>query len=767
MSSPELYLFYSLKIEPFDNDAIHIKKNIDLSKVIKKYPVLKNDQVKELYKKTGDFCPLSQDSFIDTYYAEYIEQDHTIKILFYKVNNCELLTTSVIFKSDTKNVLTSIHRTINLQNNLLGEFDKYFNSELDNIIRVMSLPRYYNLSKIYIEDSGGLLINELINKYPIEELLKIQLFDYQRDNINWMLEFEKNPVKEYISADKLFFFPDGRIYNYTQNSFITNKQRELVNFRGGIILDNVGIGKTFQLLCLAVSNTSLNTIILVPDHLESHWNSQFKKHFNIPLPDFIEIVKFSKFKDCRFGKFNRIIVDEIHELYSNPEYKSILELCFKTGCQYKWGISATPFPVPNSIYNLLRFLTEKDLYYQNLDRYSYFYDTYYKIFRKNTLENIVKEIKLPTANEHNLLLDFNDQERILYDAETQANANCDEYFLRKCCCDIMINFQNKTQIISLTDFNNLVLEDYKYKYEEENEKLQKLIEFYNNCIEVLEKIDKGEEIEEIKEIMKKTSRKELIENINHYKREIKLQEEIVKNRKQAYDYLNNKINETNKECPICLGEITQGDKYDVPECGHICCSECMSYWLSSNNSCTVCKRNVNKEKIYTITNLDQVKLKYSTKIDKLLEIMNSKPDKKFIVYTQFDNLISKLHQTLNSEGFGCIKLERPEQIEEFKNNSSKKVLILSSVKNASGIDLSFVSNIVIFEPIIGNTLFLRDIEKQIVGRIYRINQTENINIYRFIIKNTIEEEIFIKAQELQKFSNKSIGLEEIDVVHNG
>ena len=75
------------------------------------------------------------------------------------------------------------------------------------------------------------------------------------------------------------------------------------------------------------------------------------------------------------------------------------------------------------------------------------------------------------------------------------------------------------------------------------------------------------------------------------------------------------------------------------------------------------------------------------------------------------------------------------------------ILILSSVKNASGIDLSFVSNIVIFEPIIGDTLFLRDIEKQIIGRIYRINQTKDINIYRFIIKDTIEEQILKKILE--------------------
>ena len=749
--SPELYLYYSLKIDPLDKQAVQIKKNIDLAQVIAKQPVLKNKAVSDHFKAIGEFCPISQETFIDTYFVEYQEGNHKIKILFYKVNNCELLTPGVIYKSDTKNVLTSIHRTINLQNNLLSDYDKYFNFELDNIIRVMSESRYYNLSKININDPSGMLICDVMKEYPIEEILSIKLFDYQRDNINWMFELEKNPIKEYISADKIMFFPDGRIYNYTQNAFITNEQRELVKFRGGIILDDVGVGKTFQLLCLAISNTSINTLILVPDHLESHWRAQFAKHFNIPLPNFITIIKFSKFVGCQLNKYKRLIVDEIHELYSNPEYKSILEKCFTTECTFKWGISATPFPVPNSIYNLIRFLTEKELYYQNLDRFSYFYNTYYKIFRKNTLENIVREIKLPNSFEHNLLLDFNDHERILYDAETQAKADCDEYFLRKCCCDVMINFQNKNQIFSQKEFNTVVLDEYKTKYETEKAKFDKFVESYDNCIEMLDKINKGEEIEEIKEIMKKTNRKELMENINHYKTKIAEQGEIVANRKQAYDYLNSKINDVNKECPVCMSEITDGDSYDVPDCGHICCSECMGYWLTFNSSCTVCHRPIVKEKKYTISNLDQVKLKYSTKIDKLLEIINNMDteNNKIIVYTQFDNLISKISQTLKLEGIGCINLIEPEQIFEFRTNPQKRVLIISSVKNASGIDLSFVSNIVIFEPIIGDTLFLRDIERQIVGRIYRINQTKDINIFRFIIKNTIEEQIFIKAQALK------------------
>ena len=755
--SPELYLYYSLTIEPFDTWAITYKKSIDLAQIYKDYPIMKNDDVKNYFKKIRMFCPMATEKFIETCFTEYEKDSHKINILFYKVLNSELLTPNYIQKASDKNVLTCIHRTINLQNNLLPDYDKYFNAELDNIITTMEKPRYYNLSNIYVNDACGKIYGQHLTNYPLDEILKIHPYDYQKDNINWMLETEKNPVKEYISADKLMFFPDGRIYNYTSTSFISNSQRKSVALRGGVILDNVGIGKTFQLLCLAMSDTSINTLIVVPDHLGTHWNSQFNKHFNIKLPDFITIVKFSEFVICKLDSYSRLIVDEIHELYSNNSYRNILELMFNTGCKYKWGISATPFPIPNSIYYLLRFLTEKNIQYTNCDRYSYFYDTYYKIFRKNTLKNIVKEIKLPKITEHNLILEFNEQERIVYDAEVQAKGNCDEYFLRKCCCDVMINLKNQAQNISLADFNNLVLSDYKYKFVVELEKYNKLVEFHNNCVELLEKINSHdnhkltkEEKNEIKEILSKTTKEELVANINHYKYKIKEQEEIVANRKQSFEYINNKINDVNKVCPICMDEITEGDKYDVPECCHICCTECMAYWLHSNSYCTVCKKNINKDKIYTITHINQVKMKYSTKLDKLIKIINSTPNStdKVIIYTQFDNMIEKIIQTLNFEGIGSIQFKDPSQINEFSNNASKRVLILSSVKNASGIDLSFVSNIVMFEPIIGDTLYLMDIEKQIIGRIYRIGQTSDINVYRFIVKDTIEHDIFQKARSV-------------------
>jgi SNF2 family DNA or RNA helicase len=70
-----------------------------------------------------------------------------------------------------------------------------------------------------------------------------------------------------------------------------------------------------------------------------------------------------------------------------------------------------------------------------------------------------------------------------------------------------------------------------------------------------------------------------------------------------------------------------------------------------------------------------------------------------------------------------------------------QVIILSSTANASGIDLSFIHNVIIMEPF-ENYIYGKEIEKQLIGRVHRINQIHKVNVYRLIIKNTIEEEIY-------------------------
>ena len=219
----DLYLFYNLDIEPQDISSTKIKNNINLTEIIKKQEVIINDK-ENLYLRDM----IIEDELIDSCYIEYYEDNYFIRIQFYKINNSELLTPNFIKDPKYISLKTAIKRHIELENNILLKYDNYFNLEIENIINEVSKKKFYNLNNI--EN----LENKLI--YP--------LYDYQINNINWMIKMEKEPLFDYISSDKILYFPDGRIYNYDDDEFLIN--RELIKIKGGIIMDDVGIGKTLQ-----------------------------------------------------------------------------------------------------------------------------------------------------------------------------------------------------------------------------------------------------------------------------------------------------------------------------------------------------------------------------------------------------------------------------------------------------------------------------------------------------------------------------------------
>ena len=703
----DLYLFYNLDIEPQDIGSTKIKNNINLTEIIKKQEVIINNK-KNLYLRDM----IIEDELIDSCYIEYFEDNYFIRIQFYKINNSELLTPNFIKDPKYISLKTAIKRHIELENNILLKYDNYFNLEIENIINEVSKKKFYNLNSI--EN----LENKLI--YP--------LYDYQINNINWMIKMEKEPLFDYISSDKILYFPDGRIYNYDDDEFLIN--RELIKIKGGIIMDDVGVGKTLQALCLCVYNLEINTIIIVPEHLVEHWFNQLKKHININEIQNITIKGFKEITSINFSDYDRLIIDEIHEIYSNQEYyNSYFDILCNTNCEYKWGISATPFILNNSIKYLLQYLCEIFLPHPQTDRFKYFYGLYYKIFRKNTKDNIIKEINFPEINENNIFMDFNDNEEILYQSEIEKQSNA-EYSLRKYCCDIMINYnKNEEYNITLENFSLIVINENEKKCNIELKKLEELIEKKENILKQC----------------KNHNEKELVYNLEHYNTKIMEQEIIYNNILSKTNFLKIKMDEIINEkvqCPICLETIEDGEILSVIECGHIYCNTCLKILLTHIKKCCYCKKPINENnKVYNITSKKEIIVKTSTKIDYLINLLLDK-NEKMVLYTQFDDMIDRLLLILNDNNINSIQFNNYNDINNFKNDDNIKLLILSSVNNASGLDLSFVNNIIIFEPVIGDKLYLKDVEKQIIGRLHRINQTEIVNVYRFIINNTIEDEIF-------------------------
>jgi SNF2 family DNA or RNA helicase len=233
----------------------------------------------------------------------------------------------------------------------------------------------------------------------------------------------------------------------------------------------------------------------------------------------------------------------------------------------------------------------------------------------------------------------------------------------------------------------------------------------------------------------KENKPELQNNLRHYESLIKEQKKLIDNLERPVRFLKSQLIEE-KKCAIgmCESEDDIKKTYAILiECNHYFCVSCLESALKIKSSCPYCR----SPKIKYITISNDIIIPYSSKIMKLIEIIKL-VKRQFIIFTQFENIITKLINILNRQDIIANSFSITNM--ELFRNKDIQVLILSSKDEACGLDLSFVSDIIIFEPIIGN--YVKDIEKQIVGRIYRINQISECNTHRLIIKDTIEEQIY-------------------------
>jgi SNF2 family DNA or RNA helicase len=71
---------------------------------------------------------------------------------------------------------------------------------------------------------------------------------------------------------------------------------------------------------------------------------------------------------------------------------------------------------------------------------------------------------------------------------------------------------------------------------------------------------------------------------------------------------------------------------------------------------------------------------------------------------------------------------------------------LSSEENAAGINLIEFNNVIIFEPF-EDSMYCKEIYHQLIGRVHRHGQLQEVNIYLMMMLNTIEETIYSKFHE--------------------
>jgi len=265
-----------------------------------------------------------------------------------------------------------------------------------------------------------------------------------------------------------------------------------------------------------------------------------------------------------------------------------------------------------------------------------------------------------------------------------------------------------------------------------------------------------DKVKNIKENVEFFEKNEFTKRVEHFDNLIKKQKEIILNYKRAYNFYIVSMEEINKiftkkrkadeepttdeatmdelteeTCAICFCEYTLPISY-LKSCGHYYCKSCFDMYINqeyNNKQCPKCKKLFNKEHILNLNEISDIN--NSSKIHELLKIIKGE---RAIIFTQFDEVLNKIEKYLGRNNITSSLL--------FEYNN-EQVLLMSSSYNAEGLNLSEFDNMIIFEPF-DDSIYCKEVEKQIIARIHRIGRHKPVNVYRFITEGTIEEDIYNK-----------------------
>lgn len=641
--------------------------------------------------------------------------------------------------------------------------------------------------------------------------LNSKLYMYQRANLYWMIQRETSPEKFVVDPRRRVHWGPHDDFSLERSEIKFMKRKNIqqlidcgdttyINWlNGGCLCDDVGLGKTIQVLTLCFMVDSRN-LIIVPNHLMDHWQTEYLKHFDLSKTELVVgissirrsdyqtvLISFDDYKSnsgfVNSVVWTRVIIDEFHETMS-PKidiYKTIVGSSNVAGCQaqYRWAITATPFISEKVLFDIFNYLAEKKLEDEKTVKLKKYLDVYSSMFRRNIKTTVANEVRLPKVFETLYYFKMSHQEKLMYSTITtkkdQSLTTAQLQFCVNPSIFFLENFTKETiqkDFVSLDNLESNVRNMHKEAYDE------KIREIINQKKEILVNaniITRERSFiisdDDLCELWEKNKTKTLIASHHHQIDDLENQLTQIKSKMTYFDSQIKLIVKATKkdgssgaggddevaatpsssddyatientECGVCMDELSIESSF--LECGHIFCTSCINLLVQEgHNKCPMCKVSLRDTKIYSITKTkkmtnDFVEMvnKYGTKIAHLINLLNGRiTDRKVLIYCHSPSLITNLETILHSNSITTCNIT---DLKKFKTNDAR-VLILSSDFNASGIELTYIKTIILLQTIEGSYMFRKQIENQIIGRLHRIGQTSEINFIRMIMNDTIEQ----------------------------
>lgn len=135
-------------------------------------------------------------------------------------------------------------------------------------------------------------------------------------------------------------------------------------------------------------------------------------------------------------------------------------------------------------------------------------------------------------------------------------------------------------------------------------------------------------------------------------------------------------------------------------------------------------------------------------------------DHKVLVFSQFVKHLSIFKTYFESKGIKYAYLDGSTQnreavVDEFRNDPDIKVFLISIKAGGVGLNLTEADYVFILDP-----WWNPAVEQQAIDRTHRIGQKNNVFIYKFITKNSVEEKILALQHRKKKIADSLITVED-------
>jgi SNF2 family DNA or RNA helicase len=141
---------------------------------------------------------------------------------------------------------------------------------------------------------------------------KLNMYPYQKKTTKWMLSRELERRSICIDKDDVSF--GDIVYDIPKKKFLNINSRNYVEFHGGALVDEVGLGKTYQMIATSLENRVKNfsytttnsdkvnskaTLIICPNQLVGQWaremDNVIKSELGLKIIPFFTKIHFDKY----------------------------------------------------------------------------------------------------------------------------------------------------------------------------------------------------------------------------------------------------------------------------------------------------------------------------------------------------------------------------------------------------------------------------------------------------------------------------------------